>query len=94
MAFSRIFDFFSPKIMGYLKASRTHSEISEEITQEVLSTVWQKAYQFNQNIANVSTWIFTIARNKRIGRIRKKENPSYNTINLIDALYQLPINQT
>ncbi|SVE64492.1 uncharacterized protein METZ01_LOCUS517346, partial [marine metagenome] len=40
---------------GYLKASGADSEISEEITQGVLSTVWQKAYQFNQNIANVST---------------------------------------
>ena len=87
VAFRIIFDFFAPRIMGYLKASGTHSEISEEITQEVLSTIWQKAYQFNPNIANVSTWIFTIARNKRIDRIRKNENPSYNTIDLIDALY-------
>ena len=88
VAFGKIFDFFAPRIMGYLKSSGTYSEISEEITQEVLSTVWQKAYQFNPNIANVSTQIFTIARNKRIDRIRKNENPSYNTINLIDALYQ------
>ncbi len=87
LAFSKIFDYFAPRIMGYLKASGTNSEISEEITQEVLSTVWQKAYQFNQNRANVSTWIFTISRNKRIDRIRKNENPLYNTIDLIDALY-------
>ena len=86
-AFSKIFDYFAPRIMGYLNASGTNSEISEEITQEVLSNVWQKAYQFNKNIANVSTWIFTIARNKRIDRIRKNENPTYNTIDLIDALY-------
>ena len=87
IAFNRIFKYFSPRIMGYLISSGTNRAISEEITQEVLSTVWQKAYQFNQKIANVNTWIFTIARNKRIDRIRKNENPNYNLTDLIDSLY-------
>ena len=78
LAFSKIFDYFAPRIMGYLRASGTDSEISEEITQEVLSTVWQKAYQFNKNIANVSTWIFTIARNLRIDSMRKNKRPMIN----------------
>ena len=89
IAFGKIFDYFAPRVMGYLVASGTYEEVSEEITQEVLTIVWQKSYQFDENIANVSTWIFTIARNKRIDRIRKNENPSYNTIELIDALYSI-----
>ena len=86
-SFNRIFDYFSPRIMGYLINSGTNRATSEEITQEVLSTVWQKSYQFNQKIANVSTWIFTIARNKRIDRARKNENPNYNLTDLVDSLY-------
>ena len=86
-SFSRIFDYFSPRIMGYLINSGTSKAISEEITQEVLSAVWQKAYQFDQKVANVSTWIFTIARNKRIDRIRKNENPNYNLTDIINQLY-------
>ena len=86
-SFNRIFDYFSPRIMGYLISSGTSRAISEEITQEVLTAVWQKAYQFDQKIANVSTWIFTIARNKRIDRARKNENPHYSLPELIDSLY-------
>jgi DNA-directed RNA polymerase specialized sigma24 family protein len=56
-SFNRIFNYFSPRIMGYLISSGTNKGISEEITQEVLSTVWQKAYQFDEKVANVSTWI-------------------------------------
>ena len=67
--------------------SGTSKEIAEEITQDVLSTIWQKAFQFDSQKGNPNTWIFTIARNKRIDRIRKKENPEYNTFDLIDALY-------
>ena len=86
-AFSLIFDYFAPRIMGYLIGCGTEKEIAEDITQEVLTIVWQKSFQFDDKKANVSTWIFTIARNRRIDRIRKITNPSYNTLDLIDALY-------
>ena len=86
-AFNDIFYYFAPKIIGYLVGSGSQREVAEEIAQEVLSTVWQKANQFDYKKGNVSTWIFTIARNKRIDRIRKNENPAYSTLDLIDAFY-------
>ena len=87
LAFNTIFEFFAPRIMGYLIGSGSQKEIAEEITQEVMTTVWQKAYQFDHKKGNVNTWIFTIARNKRIDRIRKNENPNYNELDLINVLY-------
>ena len=92
-AFIKIFDYFAPRIMGYLAGSGTKLEIAEELTQEVLTTVWEKSCQFDPNKANVSTWIFTIARNKKIDRIRKDQNPLYNPVDLIDALYNNKINE-
>jgi len=86
-AFTDIFDYFAPRVIGYLIGSGSQKEIAEEITQEVLSIVWQKAGQFNYKKGNANTWVFTIARNKRIDRMRKNENPSYSTLDLIDALY-------
>ena len=88
LAFIDLFDYFAPRIIGYLIGTGSTKEIAEEITQDALSLVWQKASLFDQNKGNVSTWIFTIARNKRIDIIRKNEIPSYNTSDLIDALYQ------
>jgi RNA polymerase sigma factor (sigma-70 family) len=87
-SFSVVFDYFAPRLMGYLISSGSQKELAEEITQEVLSTVWQKAYQFDYDKGNVSTWIFTIARNKRVDRFRRNENPFYNKGELIEALYQ------
>jgi len=86
-AFNDIFDYFAPRVIGYLIGSGSQKEIAEEIAQEVLSMIWQKANQFDYKKGNVNTWVFTITRNKRIDRIRKNENPSYNTLDLIDALY-------
>ena len=86
-AFTEIFDYFAPRVIGYLVKSGSNQEIAEEIAQEVLSVVWLKSNKFDYKRGNVSTWIYTIARNKRIDRFRKNTNVNYNSDDLIDALY-------
>ena len=92
-AFIEFFDYFAPRIIGYLIKTGTLKEISEEIAQEVLTTVWQKAEQFDSKKANVVTWIFTITKNKKIDRIRKNENPDYNSEDLIQFLYSREVDK-
>ena len=86
-AFSDLFNYFAPRIIGYLIGSGSNMENSEEITQEVLSSVWLKASQFDSKKGNVNTWVYTIARNKRIDKYRKNTSPDYNTKDIISALY-------
>jgi RNA polymerase sigma-70 factor (ECF subfamily) len=40
-----------------------------------MATLWQKAGQFDPTRASVATWIFTIARNRRIDMLRKERRP-------------------
>ncbi len=49
--------------------------MAEECTQDVMVTLWRKAHMFDPSRASVSTWIFTIARNRRIDLIRKERRP-------------------
>ena len=51
---------------------------SEEITQETFIRVWRKAGQFDPEKASAVTWIFTIARNLRIDRLRKENRPTFD----------------
>ncbi|MBT5483108.1 MAG: sigma-70 family RNA polymerase sigma factor [Gammaproteobacteria bacterium] len=73
-AFQQLFVHFSPLIKAFANkqagASRGEN-FSEEIVQETMIKVWQKAASFNIEKANASTWIFTIARNTRIDLLRK-----------------------
>lgn len=73
-AFQQLFAHFSPLIKAFANkqagASRGEN-FSEEIVQETMIKVWQKAASFNVEKANASTWIFTIARNTRIDLLRK-----------------------
>ena len=65
IAFSEIFDFIAPKINAYYIQNNLSAEHAEELTQEVLSTIWLKAELFDPEKSKFITWTFTIARNKK-----------------------------
>jgi RNA polymerase sigma factor (sigma-70 family) len=74
-AFAALFGHFAPRIKGFLIKSGTNPDVAEECAQEVMATVWHKAHLFDPTKASAATWIFTIARNRRIDMIRKTRRP-------------------
>ena len=87
-AFSQIFNFIAPKINSYFIKNNLNFEQSEELTQDVLSTIWSKAYLFNPEISKFTTWSFTIARNKKIDFYRKTKKNNINEDDIRSFLYQ------
>lgn len=70
-AFVKLFEMFAPRLKAFmLKKGVTPTE-AEDLIQEVMLTVWHKAPLFDPKKAAVSTWLYTLARNKRIDRLRK-----------------------
>jgi len=74
-AFAALFAHFAPRVKGFLIRSGASDSLAEECVQEVMATVWHKAHLFDGSRAGVSTWIFTIARNKRIDALRRQRRP-------------------
>ena len=74
-AFAELFDHFAPRLKGFIMRSGTGSGQAEEIVQEVMLTVWHKADQFDPARAQVSAWIYQIARNRQIDVLRKENRP-------------------
>lgn len=74
-AFARLFRHFAPRIKAFLMRSGADEGLAEECAQEVMATLWRKAHQFDPTRASAATWIFTIARNRRIDAIRKQRRP-------------------
>lgn len=79
-AFALLFRHFAPRVKGFLMKSGAAEGLAEECAQDVLATVWQKAHLFDPGKASVATWIFTIARNRRIDALRKSRRPEPETI--------------
>lgn len=74
-AFAELFSHFAPRLKSYLLRLGTDDSTAEEVVQEAMVMVWRKAESFDRSQASASTWIFTIARNKRIDRLRRERRP-------------------
>lgn len=74
-AFGALFDFFAPRLKGFIMRSGTGAAQAEEIVQDVMLTVWRKAAMFDPHRAQASAWIYQIARNRQIDIIRKESRP-------------------
>ncbi len=71
-AFAQLFDHYAPLIRAYSLAREPGADlVADELVQEVLSRVWLKADKYNERLANLNTWIFTLARNCRIDYLRR-----------------------
>ena len=79
-AFSELFKLVGPRIKGYLMKLGSSDVAAEDILQEVMLTVWRKSETFDRSKAAVSTWLFTIARNKRIDMLRKEIRPQLDPL--------------
>jgi len=75
-AFAKLFQYFGPRLKAYALRTGCSKAEAEELMQETMITVWRRASSFDRNKAGVSTWIFTIVRNKRIDCIRREKRPT------------------
>jgi RNA polymerase sigma-70 factor, ECF subfamily len=72
-AFAALFDFYAPRIKTMLMRAGEGPEAAEDITQETLLSIWRKAAQYDPARAGASAWVYAIARNLRVDRLRRNQ---------------------
>jgi RNA polymerase sigma-70 factor (ECF subfamily) len=71
-AFRRLFLVYAPRLKSYLMRQGADAQTAEELGQETLLTVWRKAALYSDEKGSATSWIFAIARNLRIDRLRRE----------------------
>ena len=70
-AFVQLFEHFAPRLKAWLMKSGVSSTAAEDFAQDAMLSVWRKADLFDARKARAATWIFTIARNRRLDVLRR-----------------------
>lgn len=71
-AFQALFVAYFPKVRAMLMRQGIDKDTAEEIAQDTLFAVWRKSDQFSIDKGRISAWIYAIARNLRIDRLRRQ----------------------
>src|SRR4051812_19222100 len=74
-AFAELYAHYGLRVRAYMRKTGADGSAAEDLAQEVMAAVWNKARLFDPAKANANTWIFTIARNLRIDLIRRERRP-------------------
>lgn len=75
-AFVALFDRFAARVKAFMMRGGASEADADEIAQDVMVLVWRRAETFDPSRAAASTWIFTIARNRRIDILRRTRRPA------------------
>ncbi|MFQ8431639.1 sigma-70 family RNA polymerase sigma factor [Amaricoccus sp. W119] len=75
-AFVALFDRFAARVKAFMMRGGASEADADEIAQDVMVLVWRRAETFDPSRAAASTWIFTIARNRRIDVLRRTLRPA------------------
>ncbi|MEM1377118.1 MAG: sigma-70 family RNA polymerase sigma factor [Pseudomonadota bacterium] len=73
-AFGELFDFFAPRLKTYLRRLGMDDSAAEDLAQDVLFVLWHKAHLFDPTKSSLSTWLFRVARNRRIDVLRRDKS--------------------
>ncbi|MFA5955531.1 sigma-70 family RNA polymerase sigma factor [Hyphomicrobium sp.] len=72
-AFKQLFEKYAPRVKSLMMRYGADANTAEELAQETLFAVWRKATLYSDEKGSVTTWIFAIARNLRIDKLRREE---------------------
>lgn len=89
-AFRALFDYFGPRITSLMLKSGASKDVAEDLAQDAMMTVWRKANLYRAEAGSVSAWIFTIARNTRIDRLRRGSSRPHQDVDDLEIAYDAP----
>ncbi|WP_342643152.1 sigma-70 family RNA polymerase sigma factor [Rhodoligotrophos ferricapiens] len=83
-AFATLFNYYAPRLKSFMLRRSADPETAEELVQETMLAVWNRASSFSPAKGSVTTWIYTIARNLRIDRLRRQPAQTFYDIDDFD----------
>lgn len=76
-AFNQLFNRFSKKIFALGMKLTRNEQLANDLVQEAMLTVWQKAPLYDLDRGTAQSWIFTLTRNRCFDIMRKmKRQPT------------------
>ncbi|MDE2579404.1 MAG: sigma-70 family RNA polymerase sigma factor [Hyphomicrobiales bacterium] len=71
-AFAALFGYYAPRIKAQAMRFGLPADAAEDVAQDAMTAVWRRAAQFDPQRGSASAWVFAIAVNTRIDRLRRE----------------------
>jgi RNA polymerase sigma-70 factor (ECF subfamily) len=72
-AFASLYDALAPAVFGLASRVLRQAEQAEEVSQEVMLEVWQRATSFDPGKGSAKTWVLTLTHRRAVDRVRSSQ---------------------
>ncbi|MDG2118826.1 MAG: sigma-70 family RNA polymerase sigma factor [Gammaproteobacteria bacterium] len=84
VSFQKLFERFSRKIFALGMKLTRNEQLANDLVQEAMLKVWQKAPLYDLDRGTAQSWIFTLARNRCFDMLRKQKRQPQTVVNSDD----------
>lgn len=85
-----LYENYADALFGVIKKVISDDDLAQDVLQETLIKVWKKGKTYNPEKAKLFTWLYRIAYNSAIDKIRSVNNKSKKEIQIQDSnVYKL-----
>lgn len=81
-AFTALFEYFRPRVQTQMLRGGLPPFVAADVAQDVLETIWCKAHQFDRSKSAASTWVFSIAQNRKVDIHRRSREHIFTDADL------------
>ncbi|TCK67299.1 RNA polymerase sigma-70 factor (ECF subfamily) [Winogradskyella wandonensis] len=93
-ALNLLYENYSDSLYGAILKVTKNEEIAEDALQETFIKVWKNAHKYDASKAKLFTWLFRIARNTAIDKLRSFNNRYHKEVQIDNSnVYILPGNK-
>lgn len=86
-----IYENYSGALFGVIKKIISDDAVAEDVLQETFVKIWRYSNKYDSSKAKLFTWMYRIARNTAIDKIRSKANKSAKEVQITNSnVYTLP----
>jgi len=83
-AFRSLFVHFGPRLKAFMVKSGADHALADDLVQDVMMAVWRKVDLYAPERGTVGAWIYAIARNARIDRLRRQSSRPYEDLDDVE----------
>ncbi|WP_299128407.1 sigma-70 family RNA polymerase sigma factor [uncultured Winogradskyella sp.] len=90
-AINLLYENYSNSLYGVILKITINEEIAEDALQETFVKIWKNAHKYDASKAKLFTWLFRIARNTAIDKLRSFNNRYHKEVQIDTSnVYILP----
>lgn len=93
-AISLLYDYYSDALYGVISKIITDEDTAQDVLQESFVKIWKNAKKYDASKARLFTWLYRIAYNTAIDKVRSLKNKSGKEVQIeTSSVYKITSNE-